>query len=80
MIIKLVALIRFWLNTLPPSPFVGGNLSPRQITKGLTFEYEKHCCLQFGEYAQVHEAHDNMIQEWATGELALRPTGKAQGV
>ena len=29
MIVQLVALVIFWLNALPPSPWVGGNFSPR---------------------------------------------------
>ena len=53
-IIKIVALVIFWINVLPPSPSVGGNLSPRQIIANLTIEYTKHCRLQFGEYAQFH--------------------------
>ena len=38
-IIKLVALVIFWINALPPSPYVGGNLSLRQIITGLTIKY-----------------------------------------
>ena len=78
-IFELVALVIFWLNALPPSPSVVGNLSPRQIVTGLTINYAKHCHLQFGEYAQVHEAHDNTMQEQTTGAILLRPTGNAQG-
>ena len=79
MIVELVTLVIFWLNALPPSPSVGGNLSPCQIVTGLTIVYAKHCRLQFGEYAQVHEARDNTMQERTTGAIALQPTGNAQG-
>ena len=78
-IFELVALVIFWLNALPPSPSVGGNLSPRQIVTGLTIDYAKHCHLQFGKYSQVHEAHNNTMQERTTGAMALQPTGNAQG-
>ena len=78
-IVELIALVIFWLNALPPSPSVGGNLSPRQIVTGLTIDYAKHCRLQFGEYAHVHEAHDNTMQERTTGAIALRTTGNSQG-
>ena len=54
MIVEISALVIFWLNALPPSPSVEGNLSPCQIVTALTIDYAKHCCLQFGEYAQVH--------------------------
>ena len=40
MIVKLVALVIFWLNALPPSPYFGGNLSPRHIITGLTIVHE----------------------------------------
>ena len=71
MIVELVALVIFWLNTLPPSPPVGDNLSPHQIFTGLTIDYVKHCLHQFSKYAQVHEAHDNTTQERTTGAIAL---------
>ena len=79
MIVELVALVIFWLNALPPSPYIGGNLRPRQIVTGLTIDYTKHCRLQFGKYAQVHEAHNNIMQERTTGAIALRPTSNSQG-
>ena len=49
MIVELVALVIFWLNALPPSRSIGGNLSPRHIVTGLTIDYAKHCRLQFGK-------------------------------
>ena len=61
MIVELVSLIISWLNALPPSPSVGGNLSPHQIITGLTINYTKHCRLQVGKYSQVHESHYNTI-------------------
>ena len=54
MIVELVALVIFWLNALPPSPSIGGNLIPRQIITGLNIDYTKQFRLQFGDYAQVH--------------------------
>ena len=79
MIVELVTMVIFWLNALPPSPSVGGNLIPRHIVTSLTIDYAKHCRLQFGKYAQVHEAHDNTMQERTTGAISLWPTGNAQG-
>ena len=63
MIFELVALVIFWMNSLPPSPSVGGNISPRQIVTGLTIDYTNNCRLQFGEYIQFHKAHINTMQE-----------------
>ena len=48
MIAKLVALVIFYLNALPPSPSVRGELRPHQIITGITIDYMKHCHLQFG--------------------------------
>ena len=79
MLAKLVALVIFWLNALPPSPSVGENLSPRKIITGLIIDYMNHCRLQFGKYTQVHESHDNTMQERTTGAIDLRATGNAQG-
>ena len=61
MIVKLDPLIIFWINALPPSPSVGGNLSPCQIITVLTINYTYHCRLQFGKYAQVHKSQDNTM-------------------
>ena len=79
MIVKIVALYIFWLNTLPPSHSVEGNLSPRQIFTCITIDYVKHFRLQFGDYARVHKAHDNTMKERTTGAILLRTTGNAQG-
>ena len=56
-----------------------GGVRPRHIVPVITIKYTKHCLLQLGKYLQVHESHDNMMQERATGDIALRPTGNAQG-
>ena len=44
----------------------------------MTVEYVKYLRLQFGEYAQVHESHNNMIQSHVTGSIELFPTGSTQ--
>ena len=58
---------------------MGGGLSPCQIVTGITGNCNKHYRLQFGDYAQVHEAHYNTMQEQATRAVSLRPTGNTQG-
>ena len=59
MVVKIAALVIAWLNELPPSPSIGGNLRPHQIITSLNIDYTKNYRLQFGDYAQVHESHDN---------------------
>ena len=79
MIVELVTLVIFWINALPPSPSVEGNLSPRHIITGLTINYTKHFHLQFGKYTQVHKSHNNTMQEQTTGDITLRTTVNTQG-
>ena len=54
-------------------------MSPRTLLTGLTMNYNRHCRLEFGEYLQTHEEHDNSLNPRTIGALALRPTGNVQG-
>ena len=54
-------------------------MSPRTLLTGLTMNYHRHCRLEFGEYVQTHEEHDNSLNSRTIGALALRPTGNVQG-
>ncbi len=69
----------FWLNMFPASDGVSGDLSPRALVVGMKLDCNKHCRLEFGSHAQVHEEHDNSMQSRTTGAIALRPAGNAQG-
>ena len=78
-IVYFISLVIFWLNALPPSPSIVRDLRPQHITTGIMVDYVKYCRLQFGEYAQVHETQDNVIQSHVAFSVAIRPTGNAQG-
>ena len=54
-------------------------MSPRTLLTDLTMNYNKHCRLEFGEYVQTHEEHDNSLNPRTIGALALHPTGNIQG-
>ena len=41
--------------------------------------YHRHGCLEFREYVQTHEEHDNSLNPRTIGALALHPTGNVQG-
>ena len=41
--------------------------------------YNRHCRLEFGEYIQTHEEHDNSLNPRTIGALALCPIGNVQG-
>ena len=69
----------FWLNCFPHKDGIHATLSPRTIVTASNINYNKHCKLQFGTYAQVCEQHDNSMATRTSGAIALHPTGNAQG-
>jgi hypothetical protein len=79
MVVEMVQGSVFWLNIFPSTDGVSDTMSPRLIVAGFELDYDKHCQLEFGAYAQVHEEHDNSMATRTTGAIALRPTGNAQG-
>jgi hypothetical protein len=79
MMIELVNHANFWLNSFPKQDRISRTLSPRTIITGRTIDYKKHCKLEFGEYCQTHEQHDNTMNPRTVGIIALCPTGNEQG-
>jgi hypothetical protein len=78
-IIDMVFFSIFWLNMFPPTDGTSTTISPRALVAGHNLDYTKHCCLEFGTYAQVHKQHDNSKATQTTGANALGPTGNTQG-
>jgi hypothetical protein len=74
---KMVQASAFWLNMFPPEDGVSNTLSHHKLVVGLTINYNKHCKLEFGSYAQGHKDHNNTTQTRTTGAIALQPTLKA---
>jgi len=79
MTVELVHSCVFWLNSFPPNDGISPTMSPRCIIVGSQLDFNKHCRVEFGAYAQTHEEHDNSMATRTTGAIALRPTGNAQG-
>jgi hypothetical protein len=79
MIVRMVATSLFWLNNLPPNNGVSPTMTPRAIVTGLPVDYNAHCQIEFGAYAQTHEEHDNSMLSRTVGAVCLGPTGNAQG-
>jgi hypothetical protein len=79
MIIEMVFLSVFWVNAFPHKLGVSQTLSPRTIVTGLGNDYDKHCRVEYEQYVQTHEKHDNTMTPWTIGALALHPTGNQQG-
>jgi hypothetical protein len=79
MIVEMVYASNFWLNSFPTTGGISTTLSPRAIIVGTNIDYNKHCKLEFGQYCQTHEEHDNSMAPRTVGAIACRPTGNAQG-
>jgi hypothetical protein len=79
MIQNLIGGCVFWLNAFPQAQGISDTMSPRTIVTGKSIDYQRHCQIMFGTYAQVHEEHDNSLQSRTTGAITLRPTGNEQG-
>lgn len=79
MIIELVYNSVFWLNAFPFEDGISSTLSPRVLVTGKPVDCAKHCRIEFGRYAQIHEEHDNSMTSRTTGAIALGPTGNSQG-
>jgi hypothetical protein len=79
MVIELIHYCTFWLNAFPHTDGVSDILSPRAIVSGLSIDYTKHCCIEYGAHAQVHEDHDNTMAPHTTSAIAMQPTGNTQG-
>ena len=79
LIIEMVYAANYWLNMFPRQGGISKTLSPRALLTGQTWSYTTHCKLEFGDYVQTHEEHDNSMATRTIGAIALRPTGNTQG-
>ena len=79
LVIEMAKTAEFWLNAFPVMGGAPQDLSPHTILTGQQVDYKRHCCFQFGEYAQTHEEHNNSMNPRTVGVLALRPVGNGQG-
>jgi hypothetical protein len=75
----MVFLSVFWLNAFPNKQGISGTISPRTIVTGKQIDYRTHCRVEFGQYVQTHEKHNNLMVTRTVRTLALRATDNAQG-
>ena len=68
-----------WINSFPPHNGVSTTISLRTLVTGHKVDFAKHCRLEFGNYVQTHEIHDNTMIPRTVGAIALCPTGNLQG-
>ena len=79
LIIEMVYTANQLLNMFPHPNGISQMMSPRAILTGHRIEYATHCQLEFREYVQTHEEHDNSMQPRTIGAISLWPTGNVQG-
>jgi hypothetical protein len=80
MVVQMVYFSNFWLNGFPPTEGVSQDYSPRELITGVAIDYFKHCILEYGAYAQVHEEHDNYMAARTVDAITMRPTGNGSTV
>ena len=81
MITEMIYNCVLWINTFPPKGGVSASISPHTLLTGVKFDYNCHCKLAFGAYAQVHEEtfSTNSQQARTMGAICLGPSGNLQG-
>ena len=71
MVVQMEYSCNFWLNVFLPTDGVSEKLSPRELITGQVIDFNKHCCLEYGAYAQVHEEYGNSMTARTTGTISL---------
>jgi hypothetical protein len=71
LIVEMVFLSVFWLNAFPHKHGVSPTISPRTIVTGKHIDYKTHCKVEYGQYVQTHEKHNNNMEARTVGALAL---------
>jgi hypothetical protein len=79
MISEMVFSSIFWLNAFPNRLGISNTLIPRTIVMGMTIDFKEHCRIEYGQYVQTHEQHDNSMTTRTVRAIAMRPTGNEQG-
>ena len=58
---------------------ISSTQSPSEIVLNRRLNFNAHCKIEFGQYPQTHEEHDNSMAAYTVGAIATCPTGNAQG-
>jgi hypothetical protein len=63
------------LNVFPPTGGISKTMGPRTIILGTRIDYNRHCKIEFGQYVETHEPHDNSMKERTCPSIYLRTSG-----
>ena len=76
-VIEMVYTAVFWRNMFPLKGGVSNTQSPAELVLNRRINFNTHCKVEFGEYVQTHEEHDNTMQPRTIGAIATRPSNDA---
>ena len=72
-VIEMVYTAVFLRNMFALKGGVSQTQSPSEIILNRKLNFNAHCKVEFGEYVQTHEEHDNSMQARTIGAIATRP-------
>ena len=75
----MVYAMNYWLSMFPWADGISDTVSPQALVTSMSADYNHHCHLEFGDYMQTHEQHNNSMSPGTIGAIALHPIGNAQG-
>ena len=64
----------FWCNMFTLKGGVSQTQSPSELILNRKLNFNAHCKVEFGEYVQTHEEHDNSMQTRTVGAIATQPS------
>ena len=79
-VIEMVYTAVFWRNMFALKGGISKTQSPSKIILNQKLNFNSHCKVEFGEYVQTHEEHDNTMQSRTVGAIATRSSNDGGGV
>ena len=76
LVVEMVYSSVFWRNMFPIKGGISPTQSPAEIVLNRRPNFHAHCQLEFGEYVQTHEEHDNSMKSRTVGAIATRPSNR----
>ncbi len=74
MVVEMVYLPVFWRNMFTLKGGISKTISPSEFVLNQKLDFNAHCKVEFGEYVQTHEEHDNSMDSRTIGAIATRPS------
>ena len=78
-VIEMVYNAVFWRNMFALKGGVSKTQSPSEIVLNRRLNYNLHCKVEFGEYVQTHEEHNNDMTSRTLGAISTRPGNDDDG-